>query len=134
MNANIQFDNIGAKNLTEMVIDTVWMLTFPNGTSNQLSCPGTGNSCSYVFPEFTIDVMISSDRLDDSAIININCADYNFTITHTFYTQGVSVPQMKIFNFHYIQSKNTEKVYYTIKPVLSGHGIIGDLSKNNGRL
>ena len=125
MNASIQFDNIGAKNLTEMVIDTVWMVIFPNGTSSHLAC-ATNNTCPYVFPEFTMNVMISSNHLDDSATINIGSADYNFTITHTFYTQGVSVPQMKIFNFHYIQSKNTEKVYYTVKSVLSGHGITGD--------
>ena len=124
MNANIRFDNIGAKNLTAMVVDTAWMLTFPNGSSRRLAC-ATNNSCPYIFPGFTINVMISSDLLDDSAIINISYADYNFTITHIFHT--ISVPQMKIFNFYYIQSKNTEKVYYTVKPVLSGgHGIIGD--------
>ena len=125
MNANIRFDNIGARNLTEVVSDTIWMVIFPNGSSSQLTC-ATNNTCPYVFPEFTINVTISSDHLDDSATINIGSADYNFTITHTFYTQGVSVPQMKIFNFYYTQSKNTEKVYYTVKPVLSGHSIIGD--------
>ena len=113
MNANIQFDNIGAKKMTEVVNDTIWMVIFPNGTSSHLAC-ATNNSCSYVFPGFTINVTISSDHLNDSAIINIRSADYNFTITHTFYTIDISASRMKIFNFHYIQSKNTEKIYYTI--------------------
>ena len=125
MNANIQFDNIGAKNLTDVVIVTIWNVIFPNGSTSYLFC-AANNTCPYVFPEFTINVTISSDHLDDLATINIGSADYNFTITHTFYAQAVSVPQMKIFNFYSIQSKNTEKVYYTVKPVLSGHAIIGD--------
>ena len=131
MNANIRFYIIGAKNLVENVTYTIWMVIFPNGSSSHLAC-ARNNTCQYVFPDFTINVTISSDHLDDSATINIGSADYNFTITHIFHTEGItSVPQMKVFNFHYIQSKNTEKVYYTVKPVLSGHGIIvGHL--NNG--
>ena len=105
LNANIRFDNIGSKNSTAVVTDTVWTLIFPNGTSNRLGCT-TNNTCQYVFSGFTIDVSISSDRLDDSAIIYIGLADYNFTITHTFDTEGVgSVSMSKTFNLHYIRSK-----------------------------
>ena len=128
MNATIRFDNIGAKNLVDNVTYTLWMVIFPNGSSSHLTC-FTNLYCLHKFPEFTIIVTISSDLLDDSATINIGSADYNFTITHTFHTIGTSAPRMKIFNFHYIQSKNTEKVYYTVKPVLSGQGIIGDQLK-----
>ena len=105
LNANIVFNNIGSKNLTAMVVDTDWRVTFQNGTSRPLAC-AANNTCTHMFSGLRITVSISSNRLNDSAIIYIDSAEYNFIITHTFHTEGlVSAPVMKIFNLHHNPSK-----------------------------
>jgi len=106
LNASIRFDNIGAKNLKENVTSTVWTIIYPNGTSNQLACHGTSNTCPHMLQGFMINVSISSNRLDDSAMLYIGSATYNFTITHTFHPDvGTGNPDRKVFNFHHIPSR-----------------------------
>lgn len=106
LNASIRFDNIGTKNEKENISSTVWTIIFPNGTSGRLSCPGINNTCLHMLPGFMINVSISSDHLDDSAILAIDSANYNFTIIHTFHLEvATGLPDMKVFNFHHIPSK-----------------------------
>ena len=111
LNGNIDIDNIGILNLTNGIVDTSWELILNNKTTRRLTCHPPGSSCPFNYPEFSIVTNMSNDLLGDEAMIHIHNANFNFNITHTFYTEYLpGTATTKLFTFQYSPSKQIIRI------------------------
>ena len=113
LDSRIRYEEIGELNLKEDVIETFWRLLLPNSEPQELICHPPGTQCLFVNDFLSIIIDMSNNRLDDTAMINISDANFDFDISHTFVTQnqlGTGNTEIKVFTFYYSLSKHVDKM------------------------